>query len=211
MSGPANRALLGSKCAVFIAVLQLFSMPPGTKYFQARQPISTMSAIPQTTVSKPLILRNSRILLGLLFISALIGFLGVPCFGVLALTSVFPVRHFSFDRVVGALSWLVAAFFSGSMGLFLWRHSFRMARNQVRLGAEGVHFRIRSANHAAETFFAWSDIASITQKRTPNNVHVCAVVALNRQTLTFTSLTFFRPKHIAREIAAYAGKNVTRA
>jgi hypothetical protein len=169
-----------------------------------------MSAIPQATVSKPVILRNSRILIGLLFISALIGFVGAPSFGIVALMSVFPVGHFSFDRVVGALSWVVAAFFSGSMGLFLWRQCFRMAGNQVRLEAEGVYFRIRSANQAAETFFAWSGIAAITQKRT-NNVHVCAVVALNRQTLTFTSLTFFRPKHIAREIAAYAGKSLTQA
>ena len=80
----------------------------------------------------------------------------------------------------------------------------------MRLEAEGVYFRIHSGDQAPETFFAWSDIAVITHQRT-SNMHVCAVIGLQHQTFTFTSFTFFRPKHIAREIAAYAGKNVTQA
>lgn len=162
----------------------------------------------QTPVAKPLILRNSRIFIGVLLITALIGFAGVPCFGVLALMSVFPVRGFGFDRMVSGLSSAAAAFFSGSLGLFLWRQALRMARNEVRLVAEGVYFRVDARRQTPEIFFAWGEIQAITHKRNSNNVHVCCVIGADEQALSFTSFTFFRAKRIARNIAAHAGKSM---
>jgi hypothetical protein len=59
-------------------------------------------------------------------------------------------------------------------------------------------------------FLDWGNVASISHRRSGNN-QIYTVTAADGSTATFTSYTFFRPKKVARLIAARAGLSIEKA
>ncbi len=162
-----------------------------------------MSATAQGAVQKQIVLRNSRIVIALVLLAGCASMVSGAAFGLLALSCLLP--GFTWGRLYGAGSWAFAAIASVIMGAQLWRFGLRMARNRIRLTSEGVYFHRNAKKQEPEVFFAWDEITRIASRRSAN-VRYCSVVAQGGREVDFSSFTFLRPNHIARIIAAHAGK-----
>lgn len=125
-----------------------------------------------------LIVRNSRVVLGVSGLFSIASWLMAPCFLILAGTEVFPLNRLSFDRGIGALSGLCAAYFMGALGWQMWTWVRTMGRNQLLLDAGGAHFRlsIGERGRTEQVSMPWQEISSVTRSR-KGNIVVYAVAA----------------------------------
>ena len=152
-----------------------------------------------------MVLRNSRFLIALLLATACVGFLAGIGF---ALIGVGSFEHgFSVSHLLDALLWAGAGVVSISGGVSLWRLCLRMAKNTVRLTDEGVYFHFASHKPGEGTFFRWEEVLSIAYDRS-TKAQICTVSATGGRIVRFSSLTFLRPKRVARLIAERAGRKL---
>jgi len=160
---------------------------------------------------EPKTIRNSRIYLGSLLLVSIGAWLIAPCCVIVALTELFPLSRLSFNRGIGALSWLCGAAIIAGMGRQMWVWARSMAQNRLLLDAAGAHFSFFSGvrGKPKEVSVAWHEIDSVTSRR-DGNLMIYTVACQGGRRVVFTPLTFLRAKHVARLIAAGAGKTLTR-
>ncbi|MEP6574384.1 MAG: hypothetical protein ABJD11_16915 [Gemmatimonadota bacterium] len=149
-------------------------------------------------------IRNSRLAIGALLISAVVSVIAAPCFGILALTEVFPLANFRLDRVIGVIAWAAAAQGTFVLGLSLWRRTRRLAGNSITLTPEGVHFRFASMSGPVDTLMPWNSLHRIVRQRRAN-LQTWSFFADGGQVVMISSLSFLRVTTVARRIAAAAG------
>lgn len=151
--------------------------------------------------AKTILIRNNRLVVGLLFASATLCLLATPCAIAVALMFLFRHARLSFGRMYEVVAWACGAYLFGNLGLFLYRQASNMMHNHVRLNETGVTFGIVSGKLASEEFFAWEDIRAVTCKRV---AHVCActVQGSRGRVFSFDSYAFLRPKRIAQIITS---------
>ncbi len=164
-----------------------------------------MSATAQVGIRKPVVLRNSRVVIALLLLASCVGIVSGAGFGLLALGCL--LSAFTWGGLYNAGWWVFGAIGSAIMGAQLWSLRLSMARNRIRLTSEGVYFHLNAKKQEPEVFFAWGEVTRIAYRRSAN-VHYCSVVAKGGREVDFSSFTFVRPKHVARIIAAYAGQSL---
>jgi type VI protein secretion system component VasK len=155
--------------------------------------------------------RNSRLLIAVVFLASIAGFVVLLCLAVLCLATFFPLHGYTLARVIWAVCYFAAAWFSWNAGTRLWRLAVGKAPNEATLDAEGVHLRVAPEKHAdarpnrtQEQFVAWDQIAAIRHRRADNN-QLYSVVTKDNRALEFDAFTFFRSNKLARRISARAG------
>jgi hypothetical protein len=150
--------------------------------------------------------RNSRLLIAVVFLSSIVGFVVALCLGVLCIATFFPLHGYTLARVIWALCYFGAAWFSWNAGTSLWRLAIGKAPNEATLDAEGLHLRVAPERDASiqEQFVAWDQIVAIRHWRADNN-QLYSVVTKDHRVLTFDSFAFFRSYKLARRIAGRAG------
>jgi hypothetical protein len=158
---------------------------------------------------RQMLVRNSRILVGLTFLGSVASFCISLCLAVLACSSLFPLRAITFDRIAIAFLWSLCAWVMAMAHVFLWRQGRLMAYCSVLLDNYGVHFRLDGTRDSKEIFLPWNGIAAVRHKRIPK-VQKVTVLGADTSTVTFTSYSFYRPRKVARLIAARAGLPLLR-
>ena len=158
---------------------------------------------------RPMLVRNSRILIGLTFLGSVASFCISLCLAVLACSSLFPLRAITFDRIAIAFLWALSAWIMAMSQVFLWRQGSLMANCSVLLDNCGVHFRLDGTRNSKEIFLPWNGIAAVRHTRIPNARKV-TILGADTSTVTFTSYSFYRPRKVARLIAVRAGLPLLR-
>jgi hypothetical protein len=150
--------------------------------------------------------RNNRVLIVVVFLASAVGFLVAPCLAILCLATLFPLRGYTIVRVVWALSYFVAAWFSWNSGINLWRFAVGMTRHEATLDTEGVHFRVVPEKHTSvqEQSVAWDKIAAIRHRRIGKD-QFYSVLTKDNRVLTFDPFAFFRSRKLAQRISERAG------
>jgi hypothetical protein len=157
------------------------------------------------------ILRNSRMLLAVVFIGSFAGAVMALLMAVMVCTFLFPTQAapWTLDRFVGTAMWAFAAFATGSSCPWLWQMGRAMAYYSVRLDGRGVDLNLGTRKKPNELFLAWDQIAEIRRRRVGNSQEY-TVGGSDGSQARFTSYTFFRPKKVARLIAARAGVTIQK-
>lgn len=93
--------------------------------------------------------------------------------------------------------------------VFLWRQGRVMAYCSVLLDNRGAHFKLDGTKDSKEIFLPWDGIAAVRHKRIPE-AQKFTVLGTDTSAVTFTSYSFYRPKKVARLIAARAGLPLLR-
>lgn len=149
------------------------------------------------------VVRNSRILLGVVYFGSLCSFAMGACFLLIALGTL--ISHaFSWGNLYTAATWVFAGLCSALSGPWLWKMGRAMAFSEARLDGRGVDFRFGTSKCPQELLMSWEQVSSIHQSRS-GNAQVFKVTGTGGSEATFTSYTFFRPRKLARMIAARAG------
>jgi hypothetical protein len=147
--------------------------------------------------------RNNPLWIAVVFLTSISGFVVGVCLGVLGLATVYPLHGYTLARVIWALGYFVAAWFSWNAGTNLWRLAIGKLGHQATLDAAGVHFRIVPQGHAEtqEQFVAWDQILAIRHRRVDNN-QLYSVVTKDHRLLTFDAFAYFRSSQLAQRISA---------
>jgi hypothetical protein len=163
----------------------------------------------ERTGVRPTLVRNSRILIGLGFLGSAIAFVVSLSMAVLACSSIFAQHAMTADRIAAACLWALGAWIMAMSYVFLWRQGQVMTHCSVLLDSQGAHFKLGGKNDGREVFMPWDEIAAVHHKRIPT-AQKFTVLGTDTSTVTFTSYNFYRPKKVARLIAAGAGLPLLR-
>jgi hypothetical protein len=158
----------------------------------------------------PIVLRNSRILIGLTLFGSIVAatFSVLMLFGMIS--EIIPLSAISVARGFGALQWALASLSMGLMCPWLWKLGRKMAGYRVKLDSRGADFNLGTKKQPSELFLTWEQIAAIKHKRI-GNAQWYFVQGTDGSEARFSSYTFFRPKKVARLVAARTGQAIQEA
>ena len=158
----------------------------------------------QANRARIVVVRNSRIYVGAVFLTSIAAaFIGI-CAALMALSLVFPINAFTVARAISAAQWGFTGVFLALMCPFLWSLARRMAHYSVRLDSSGVQFHLGTKPAQGELFLPWDQIIAIQQQRVGNSMQF-TVKAADGAYAQYSSYTFLRPKRVARLIAERTG------
>lgn len=165
-----------------------------------------------TLRAKTVVVRNSRILLGFLFLLSVAAAFISLCMLLMVCSILFPTEQtpWNFTRISNSVSWLFGAFFIGLLCPFMWKMGSAMARSRAQVGERGVEFRMGTKKKPADLFMAWETVASIRRKRV-GNAYQFTVAGRDGSVAQYTSYTFFRPAKVARLIAERTGLAIEKS
>jgi hypothetical protein len=151
-----------------------------------------------------IIVRNSRVTAVLLLVLAGGAFFVAGCFGILTLAG---FQNFTFNHIFSMLGELVSAYFAWMTGILLGRLALMRWRNTVCLTADGVVFQLGAPKKHPEIRLPWSEITEVVHRRLRKSQSFTVIGV--HQRVTFTAMSFGRPKRLAQLIASRAGKTMT--
>ena len=157
----------------------------------------------------PVVLRNSRILIGVTMFGSIVAVFFALCM-VLMVFSVFGTGGLSGSNALSAAQWGFGALAFGYMCPWLCRMARSMASYRVYFDGRGVNFSLGTKKKPSELFMAWDQISAIKRKRI-GNAQTYWVEGTDGSEARFSSYTFFRPKKVARMIAERAGLAIQKA
>lgn len=155
----------------------------------------------------PVVVRNSRFLIGVTRFGSVSAVFMALSMALAAISVLFPLSGFTLARTWNVLGWSFSACATGWMCPWLWKLGMDMANYQVRLDSRGVEFCLGTKKNPQELFLAWDQIVAIKHQRS-GNIQIYNIYGSDDSQLQFTSYTFFRPKKLARLIAARAGQSI---
>ena len=167
-----------------------------------------MNAISAPPLS-PIVVRNSRILTGIMVLMGGAFLVMAPLLLLVAIAEIFPLQGFSLGRLIAILTWVAACAGSASGGWSILRIAREMAHNTAHLDANGVEFTLRSGKTTRQELVRWDHIVSIQQRKAPGNT-IFTIAAGDRRVIQFTGYTFYRPRMLARKIAAFSGRPIQK-
>lgn len=154
--------------------------------------------------ARPLLLRNSKFVCWLtMAIGILSLFFGV-CMLLMAASLLFPLSGMPAGRAFNAAAWGVCGLVMCITCPWLWKLGAGMVNFHVQLDARGVGFNLGTKKQPRQLFMPWDEVAAIQQRRV-GNAQEFTVFARNGSQASYSSYTFFRPRHVARAIAERAG------
>jgi len=160
-------------------------------------------------VGQPTLVRNSRVLICLSYLGS-VAALGIGLgMVVVAFTCFFPLGALNLDRFAAGALWLLGAWLMAMSQVFLWRQGELMSHCSVLLDTRGAHFKLGSTASDKEVFMPWNRIEAVHYKRIESTLKF-TILGKDTSTVTFTSYSFYRPKRVARLIAARAGLPLVR-
>jgi hypothetical protein len=160
--------------------------------------------------AQPVVLRNNRFLIGVTMMGGIFAAIMAVAMVLGMFSKLFPLSALTAARGWSALRWALSALAMGSMCPWLWNLGRSMAGYDVRLDGRGVEFNLGTKKAPANLFIAWDQVAAIKHKRV-GNVQQYWVHGADGSEARFSSYTFFRPKKVARLIAARAGLTIQEA
>ena len=158
----------------------------------------------------PVVLRNSRFLCWTTVGLSLFAAFFAVCMVLVVVAQVFPLSDLTVEKGWSALFWAFGACATGSMCPWLWAIGRAMADYEITLDSRGIDFSLGTKEEPQELFLAWDRIAAIKHKRV-GSAQQYSVVGTDGSQAIFTSYTFFRPKKVARMIAARTGQAIQKA
>lgn len=160
---------------------------------------------------RPVIIRNSRFLVGVALAGAVAAFPISLCLTAVTCLNVFtePAGRSAPDRYAVAFLCAIAAWLMGATCVYLWRLGRMMGESFVRLDSYGAHFKLNCMKDSREIFLAWEDIGAVHYKRIAGKQKVI-VLGNGEVSAIFNSNVFYRPRKVAQLIADRAGLPVVR-
>jgi hypothetical protein len=149
--------------------------------------------------------RNSAFLTGMVKFSGVLTLVLAVGFFFAGLIKVFRTPEPVLHKFAGVGGVSLAAVFAIGLGWYMWAQGTDMAFYQVSFENDGLRFRLGTKQKPEEQFFAWNQIAAVEYKRVVNTQYG-SVVGKDNTLAQFSSYTFFRPKKLAKLIAARAGQ-----
>jgi hypothetical protein len=160
--------------------------------------------------AKPEVLRNSRFLCWVTMSGSVFAAIMAVCSLLMVFSLVFPTSDLDGIKSWSALKWGLSGIAMAYMIPYLWKLGRNMAGYQVKLDSRGVDFNLGTKKKPQELFMTWDQIAAIKSKRA-GNVQQFLVQGTDGSEARFTSYTFFRPKKVAKLIAARTGQTIQKA
>ncbi len=160
--------------------------------------------------AQPVVLRNSRFLIAVTLIGSMAAALMAVGMVLGMFSQLFPFSDLNAARGWSALRWAVSALAMGTMCPWLWKLGRAMAGYEVRMNDRGVEFILGTKKIPSNLSLAWNQIAAIKHKRI-GNAQQYWVQGTDGSEARYSSYTFFRPKKVARLIAARAGVTIQEA
>jgi hypothetical protein len=170
-----------------------------TTEFPAPGPGAGINSQIESIRAIPVVLHNSRLLIGV----TMIGSLFAGFFAICMVLMVFSVLSSS-GNALSAAQWGCGALIFGYMCPWLWKLARAMAGYRVSLDSRGVEFNLGTRKKPGNLFLAWEQISAIKHKRV-GNAQQYWVLGSDGSEARFSSYTFFRPKKVARLIAERTG------
>ena len=157
----------------------------------------------------PMVLHNSRFLIGVTMICSIISAFFAVCMALMVF-SVLSSGGLSGGNLYNAFWWGLGTLAFGYGCQRLWNLSRAMAGYRVTLDSRGVNFNLGTKKKPSDLFLAWDQIAAIKHKRV-GNAQQYTVQGSDGSEARFSSYTFFRPKKVARMIAERTGLAIQKA
>jgi hypothetical protein len=176
----------------------------GTREFPAPGPGAGINSQIESNRTKPVVLRNSRFLVGVTMSGSVFAAILSVCMVLMVISVVFLNSDPNAGKWGSAFRWGIAAVVMGYMCLRLWSLGLAMAGYRVILDSRGVNFNLGTRKKPSDLFLAWDQITAIKHKRIVN-VQQYIVQGKDGSEARFSSYTFFRPKKVARQIADRTG------
>ena len=178
------------------------------EFLDSRQSAGINSQI-EINRAQPVVVRNSRLLIGATLIMSLFAALIAICLLLLAMSLVFPLSDLTIDRARSASLWLLYATVSACSCPWLWSVGWAMAGYQIQLNSSGVEFRLGTKKKPSNLFLAWDQISEIKRRRLGVDQQYL-VHGIDGSEAIISSVRFFRPKKVARLIAARTGLTIQK-
>jgi hypothetical protein len=180
-----------------------------TTEFPAAGPGAGINSQIEFNRAKPVSFRNSKFLCWVTVSGSLFAAIMGVCALLIVFSMVFPVSELTADREWSAFRWTLTLLAMIYMVPWFWKLGRNMLGYQVRLDNRGVDFNLGTKKKPSDLFMPWEQVSAIKQRRS-GNVQQFVVYGTDGSTATFTSYTFFRPKKLARLIAARTGLAITK-
>ncbi len=178
--------------------------------FPSAEPDAANHPEAQPLRSHWMVVRNSRVLVGLVFAGCVFSGLLAGCFALIAIGSLLPLAGIDLSGALSAAGWTVAALCTACACPWLWKAGRAMAYSEARLDGFGVDFQFGTGKHPHQCFMPWDRIAFIYELRLGNTT-IFNIRGADGSHVTFSSSNFFRPGKLAKLIAAGAGKPIQKA
>ena len=169
--------------------------------------ITSQIAMLRTT---PVVLVNSRFLIGVMMICSIIFAFFAVCMALMVFSVFSSGGGASGGNLYNAFWWGAGALAFGYSCRRFWKLSRAMANYRVTLDSRGAMFNLGTKKQPSDLFLAWDQIAAIRHKRV-GNARQYWVIGKDGSEARFSSYTFFRPKHVLRLIAERTGLPIQEA
>ena len=181
-----------------------------TTEFPAPGPGAGINSQIEFNRAQPVILRNSRFLIGVTLFGSLTAAIFAVCMVLMVVSLVFLSGGLNADTGWSAFRWAIGALAMSYMAVRLWNLGRAMAGYRVVLDSRGVDFNLGTKKKPSYLFLAWDQITAIKHKRVGNGQQYF-VQGTDGSEARFSSYTFFRPKKVARMIADRTGLAIQKA
>jgi hypothetical protein len=158
-------------------------------------------------LSTPAVYGNNSFIVGMVKFSGVMTLLMALGFFFAGIVKVLHASEPMLHKTAGLFGVTIAGFFTVGLGRYMWEQGNRMAFYQVGLENKGLRVRLGTKDNPQEQFLAWDQVAAVKYWRVAN-VQYGSVVGKAENFVEWSSYTFFRPKKVARLIAARAGQSV---
>lgn len=182
----------------------------GTTGFPAPGPGAGITSHIASVRATPVVVHNSRFLIGVTMICSVIFAFFAVCFALMVFSVLSSGGGFSGGNLYNAFWWGAGALAFGYSCPRLWKLSRAMANYRVTMDGNGAMFNLGTKKQPSDLFLAWDQIAAIRHKRV-GNAQQYWVTGRDGSEARFSSYTFFRPKHVARLIAERTGLAIQEA
>jgi hypothetical protein len=179
-----------------------------TEFLDSKQSAGINSQI-EINRAQPVVVRNSRLLIGVTLIMSLFAAVIAACLLLLATSLLFPLSDLTIDRARSASLWVLYATVSGCSCPWLWSVGRAMTGYEIHLNCKGVEFRLGTKKKPSKLFFAWDQISEIKRRRLGADRQYL-VHGIDGSEAIISSVTFFRPKKITRLIVARTGLTIQK-
>lgn len=157
----------------------------------------------------PTVYRNDGFLVGLVKFSGVVALLMAALFFIGGILKVWDTQEPMLHKIGGLSGVTISALFTVALALYMWTQGNRMAFYQISLENDGLRIRLGTQKNPQEEFFVWDQIAAVKYWRVVN-VQYGSVTGQAGNAVEWSSYTFFRPKKVARLIAARAGQSLQK-
>jgi len=182
----------------------------GTSGYPASGPGAGITSQIEMNRANPMVLHNSRLLIGVTMIFSIIAAFFAVCMVLMVFSVLSSGGGLSGGNLYNAFWWGFGAFAFGYGCPWLWTLSRAMAGYRVTLDSRGVNFNLGTKKKPSDLFLAWDQIAAIKHKRV-GNAQQYYVQGRDGSEARFSSYTFLRPKKVARLIAERTGLAIQEA